>query len=272
MSPAPPISVALPTFDTEAKHLRAAIDSVLAQTESRWELCIADDGSRRAGVREMLSAYASADPRIEVELLDENSGISAASNRALAACDGEFVAFLDHDDVLAPDALAEVARAIAADPSLDVIYSDQDKLDRRGERVAPFRKPDWSPVYALGAMYVGHLLVVRRTLVLEAGGFDPAFDTIQDFELLLRVSERTERVHHLPRVLYHWRAVPGSIAAGVDEKSGVPALQAAAVNAHLRRRGIAATAVPHPEIPHRARLVPEPRSEHPLVSAIVVPG
>lgn len=265
----PLISVAMPTFDTEGAHLREAIDSARAQIHPHWELCIADDGSERAGVREMLSEYASADPRVRVELLRENSGISAASNRALGMCRGEYVAFLDHDDVLTPDALHEVAHAIDADPSLDVIYSDQDKLNHRGDRVAPFFKPDWSPVYALGAMYVGHLLVVRRSLLDRVGGFDPAFDTIQDFELLLRVSEHTDRIHHLPRILYHWRAVPGSIAAGVDEKSGVQALQAAAVTAHLRRRGIAATATPHPEIPHRARLVPEPRSDHPLVSVIV---
>ena len=268
----PLLSVAMPVYDPDEAHLREAIESVLDQLHSRWEMCIVDDGSTQPRVRAVLHEYAARDRRIKLELLDANSGISAASNRAVAMCAGEYVAFLDHDDVLSSDALPEVARAIEADPSLDVVYSDQDKLSTRGARRAPFFKPDWSPVYALGAMYIGHLLVVRRSLLAEAGGFDPAFDGIQDFELLLRVSERTEHIRHLPRILYHWRAVPGSIAAGVDEKSGVPELQARAVNDHLRRRGVAASAVPHSRIPHRTRLVPLPGAERPPVSVIVHGG
>ena len=265
------ISVAMPTYDPAEEYLREAIESVRGQRYPHWELCIADDGSNRARVRELLDEYALADSRIRVEFLERNCGISAASNRALAVCGGEYVAFLDHDDVLAPDALVEVARALDADPSLDVVYSDQDKLGPRGDRVGPFFKPDWSPVYALGAMYIGHLLVVRRALLERVGGFDPSFDTIQDFELLLRVSEHTDRIHHIPRILYHWRAIPGSIAAGADQKAGVPELQARAVSAHLRRRGIGAGAVPHPEIPHRTRLVREASDGQPLVS-VIVPG
>src|SRR5207244_11607894 len=151
-----------------------------------------------------------------------------------------------------------------------VAYSDQDKITPDGRRADPFFKPDWSPVYALGAMYVGHLLVVRRSVAEAVGGFDSQFDTIQDFEFMLRVSERTARIHHIPRILYHWRAIPGSIAAGALEKGGVPELQARAVTAHLRRRGIAATAVPHPSIPHRAPLRPEPRSAAPVSGVIPV--
>ena len=263
------ISVAMPTFDPGERHLRGAIESVRAQRYPRWELCVADDGSRDPRVGQVLSEYASRDSRITVQSAQRNSGISAASNRAVAMCRGEYVAFLDHDDAITGDALSEVARAIDADPSVDVVYTDQDKLTRRGARVAPFLKPDWSPVYALGAMYVGHLLVVRRSLLAEVGGFDSSFDGIQDFELMLRISERTERIRHLPRVLYHWRAIPGSIAAGVDEKPGIPELQARAVSEHLHRRGVAACATPHPQIPHRARLVPEPRADHPSVSVIV---
>ena len=149
----------------------------------------------------------------------------------------------------APEALLRVAQALAEDPELDVVYSDSDKLTALGTRADPFFKPDWSPTYALGAMYVGHLLVVRRALVEEVGGLDPAFDTIQDFEFMLRLSERTERIHHIPKILYHWRAIPGSIAAGAEQKSGVEELQARAVTAHLRRIGVAAIAVPHPSDP-----------------------
>ncbi len=134
-------------------------------------------------------------------------------------CGGEFVGFLDHDDTLTPDALLRVVQALTADPELDVVYSDSDKLTPHGVRADPFLKPDWSPVYALGAMYIGHLLVVRRALAEAVGGFDPAFDLIQDFEFFLRVCERTDRIHHIPQTLYHWRAIPGSIAAGTEQKS-----------------------------------------------------
>jgi GT2 family glycosyltransferase len=265
----PLISVAMPTYDPEERYLREAIESVLGQRYRSWELCVADDGSRDPRVARALEGYAAADPRIRVELGERNSGIAAASNRAVAMCRGEYVAFLDHDDAITADALLEVSRAIERDGSLDVLYSDQDKLNPHGARVAPFHKPDWSPVYALGAMYVGHLLVVRRALIAAVGGFDSSFDGIQDFELMLRISERTDRIRHPPRILYHWRAIPGSIAAGVEEKSGIPALQARAVSDHLRRRGIAAAAEPHPRIPHRAGVVRERRRENPPVSVIV---
>ncbi len=264
----PLISVVMPTYDTAPRYLRAAIDSVRAQRYPNWELCIADDGSTRAATRRTIRRYLSRDARIRGTLLDENSGISTASNEALALCRGELVAFLDHDDALTEDALLWVARAFS-ERDLDIAYSDQDKITPHGRRADPFFKPDWSPVYALGAMYIGHLLVVRRELALEIGGFDPAFDTIQDFEFMLRLSERTERIHHIPRILYHWRAIPGSIASGTSEKDGVPELQARAVGSHLRRRDLSARAVPHPSIPHRVQLRPEPRSSPPRVSVVV---
>ena len=266
----PLISVAMPTYETEPRHLREAVDSVLAQTYPYWELCIADDCSTRADTLRALGKLASRDARITTRLLDDNLGISHATNEALTLCRGELVAFLDHDDALAPDALEEVFRAFARD-EIDVAYTDSDKLTPSGERTDPFHKPDWSPVYALGAMYVGHMLVVRRSLLDECGGLDPAFDTIQDYELLLRLSERTERIHHIPRVLYHWRAIPGSIAANAEAKPGVPGLQVRAVNEHLRRRGLSAEAIPNDRIPHRIRLQPRARPQRPTVS-IVIPS
>jgi len=250
----PLISLVMPTYRTEGRYLREAIDSVLAQYYPDWELRVVDDGSGDERLVATLRAYAAADPRIKFEARPSNEGISAASNAGLALCTGEFVGFLDHDDTLTEDALLRVVQTLAADPELDVVYSDSDKLTARGTRADPFLKPDWSPVYALGAMYIGHLLIVRRAVAEAAGGFDPAFDKIQDFEFLLRVSERTDRIGHIPQILYHWRAIPGSIAAGAEEKSGVPALQARAVTAHLERRGIGLLAEPHPAIPHRAVL------------------
>lgn len=252
----PLISLVMPTYKTSLKYLREAIDSVLAQHYPHWELCIADDGSGQPRLERVLAAYAASDPRIKFKPLTENRGISAASNEALAMCEGEFVGFIDHDDTLTKDALLRVAQTLAADPELDVVYTDSDKLTIKNIRADPFLKPDWSPVYALGAMYIGHLLVVRRSVAEAAGGFDPAFDKIQDFEFMLRVAERTNRIHHIPQILYHWRAIPGSIAAGTDQKSGVEELQARAVSAHLRRLAVAAKAVPHETIPHRAKLTP----------------
>lgn len=251
----PLISLAMPTYKSDLRYLRKAIDSVIAQHYPAWELCIVDDGSDQPELTAALQSYAGAEARIKFAAI-ENRGISGATNAAMAMCEGEFVGFIDHDDELTPDALLRVAQALTADPSLDAVYSDSDKLTLHGVRADPFLKPDWSPVYALGAMYIGHLLVVRRTVAEATGGFDSAFDTIQDFEFFLRVSEHTDRIHHIPQTLYHWRAIPGSIAAGTDQKAGVEELQAKAVSAHLERRGVDAVAVPHPAIPHRAVLAP----------------
>lgn len=271
LSSRPLVSVVMPVYETDAGYLKAAIDSVRAQIYPDWELCIANDGSRKRRVRSVIDARSAADSRIRAIHLERNVGISAASNAALELASGDYVAFLDHDDELTPDALLAAVEAMTAEPELDVVYSDSDKLDLYGRRVDPFLKPDWAPIYALGAMYIGHLLVVRRPLVTEVGGFDSAYDTIQDFELMLRISEHTDRIRHISQILYHWRAIPGSIAAGAEEKSGVPELQAAAVSAHLDRIGARSRAVPHPAIPHRARLAPKRGAtpERTSVSAVI---
>lgn len=268
----PLVSVVMPTFNTDPDLLGEAIGSVISQAYPDWELRVADDGSTDPGVRRVIERHNEAEDRIKAVYLERNCGISAATNRALTDCEGELVAFLDHDDLLAPGALLRVVREFARRPEADVTYSDEDKLSADGRRCDPFLKPDWSPRYALGAMYVGHLLTVRRGLVEEAGGMDPAFDSIQDYEFLLRLSERTEQIHHIPEILYHWRAIPGSIAAGEDQKPGVEELQAEAVNAHLARRGIAARARPHPSIPHRARIAPEPAPSAPASVVIAASG
>lgn len=265
----PTISLVMPTYRTELRYLRQAIKSVQAQHYPAWELCIVDDGSERPEIGRAVEAYAATDPRIHLRQLEHNQGISAASNEGLAMVSGEFVGFLDHDDELVPEALLRVAQEISAHPGTDVVYTDSDKLTPHGRRADPFLKPDWSPVYALGAMYIGHLLVVRRSLAEEAGGFDSAYDSIQDFEFMLRVSERTDRIRHIPQILYHWRAIPGSIAAGAEEKSGISELQARAVSAHLERLEVPAAATPHATIPHRAVLVPRGKVPRAKVSAIV---
>src|SRR3982751_550174 len=193
----PLISLVMPTYKTDPKYLSEAVDSVRSQHYPEWELIVVDDGSEDVALEQTMSSYGG-DRRIRFKPLRENVGISAATNAGLALCEGEFVGFLDHDDTLTPDALLRVAQALAADPELDAVYSDSDKLTIGGVRADPFLKPDWSPVYALGAMYIGHLLIVRTSVAEAAGGFDSAFDKIQDFEFMLRVSERTDRIHHIP--------------------------------------------------------------------------
>jgi GT2 family glycosyltransferase len=207
----PIVSIITPVCNTPPDILSACIESVRAQAYGNWQLCMADDGSSAGGTAEVL-ARCSGDPRIRVTKLDVRSGISAASNAALALATGDYVAFLDHDDTLAPEALADVVRYLNDHRDADVVYSDEDKLDTAGRRCEPYFKPDWSPELFLSYMYACHFLVVRRELVQAAGGFRREYDGAQDYDLLLRVMERTRRIHHIPRVLYHWRKGAGSAA------------------------------------------------------------
>jgi O-antigen biosynthesis protein len=262
----------MPVFETDPGLLEEAIDSVRAQTHPRWELCIADDGSSDPAVRRVIERRAAADERIRPVFLAENRGISGATNEALAMARGEIVAFLDHDDLLEPQALGRIVEEFAAHPETTLAYTDEDKIGPDGRRGDPFLKPDFSPVYALGAMYVGHLLAVRREQLLEAGGPDASYDSIQDFELMLRLTEGGARVRHIPEVLYHWRAIPGSIASGTDQKEGVEELQARAVTAHLERRRVPIRAVPHPVIPHRTRLEDAGAPDRTVTAVIAAPA
>ena len=165
----------------------------------------------------MLEAAATRDPRSGSCAAAANGGIVAASNDALAMARGEFVVLLDHDDKLHPDALAAVAEALDAEPEADYVYTDEDKIDRVGLHFGPFFKPDWSPERMRTQMYTCHLSVLRRSLVEEVGGFDPEFEGSQDWDLVLKVTERARRVVHVPRVLYHWRALETSAAGGGEE-------------------------------------------------------
>jgi GT2 family glycosyltransferase len=241
----PVISVIVPVHDPVEAHLRAALESVREQIYAGWELCIADDGSRAAHVAALLDEYAR-DPRVRVVRRPQAGGISAATNAALALAGGEFVAFLDHDDVLAPDALAVVALR-AAGGDCDVLYSDEDKIDDAGRRFDAYFKPEWSPHTLTSRMYLGHLFVVRRTLVAEAGGLRSEYDGSQDHDLALRVTERTGRIAHLPHVLYHWRRHSGSTASGTGVKSYASEAGRRAVADAMSRRGLDASVLPGPE-------------------------
>ena len=214
-SATPRISVLMPVFDTPEKWLRASIESVLAQTHPNWELCVADDGSTAPHVRSVLSEYAARDRRVRLVFRAVNGGIAAASNSCLDLAAGEFIALLDHDDELHHDAIREATAVLNRCPDADMLYSDEDKIDERGFHLDPFFKPDWSPDYLLGCMYTGHLSVYRTQLVREIGGFRPGVDGAQDYDLALRVGSRTDRIHHIAAVLYHWRTLAVSMACGV---------------------------------------------------------
>lgn len=243
LSHQPLISVITPVYNTDPLLLRACIESVRRQAYPRWEMCLADDASDSEATLAVLREYA-ADSRIRLARLASNSHISAASNVALALASGEFVAMLDHDDELAPEALFEVARCLNEHPNADMIYTDEDKLDLAGQRCDPHFKPDWSPEYFLSCMYTCHLMVHRRSLVDALGGFRVGYEGAQDYDLALRVTAGTTEIHHIPKVLYRWRKIPGSAAAEVEAKPW--ALQAArrALEDHVQQRHLDATVLP----------------------------
>ncbi|HEU5346534.1 MAG TPA: glycosyltransferase [Ktedonobacterales bacterium] len=231
----PLISFVTPVYNTDPQALEQTIQSVLAQTYDHWELCLVDGGSTKAGVRETLQRFAAEDPRIRVQLLDENRGIAGNSNAAVALARGEFVTLLDHDDLVEPDLLYCVVEAINQTPEADVVYYDENLLAADGSQVFPLHfRPAWSPELLLSSPYITHC-TIRRQLLLDIGGFDPALDGAQDWDLFLRLSEQTDNVVRVPRVLYHWRMVEGSAAARLDAKPEVFERQLAAIRNHVRR-------------------------------------
>lgn len=262
---APLFSILTPAYNSKPEWLAEAALSLLNQSFADWEWCIVDDGSDNRETRKLLESLSRVSPRVRVNFAS-NAGISAASNEALALARGEYVCFLDHDDLLHPVALEAMREKIGE--GYDVVYSDEDKLDdATGALVEPFFKPDWSPEYFRGVMYVGHLLCVRRELATTTR-FDSAFDGVQDFEFILRLSETGVSVGHIPRILYHWRKTPGSIAEKTDAKPQIGALQERAVNAHLERMNLAARAE-QAQLPHRLKLVPLRRETSARVSIII---
>jgi O-antigen biosynthesis protein len=240
----PRFSVVTPVYNTDPKWLRACIESVRAQVYPDWELCLADDASTRPDTIAALREYERADPRIRVTYLERNVNISGASNAAVALATGDFVALLDHDDELTPDALFRMAEHLAAHPDADVIYSDEDKLDLAGRRCDPYFKPDWSPEHFLTCMYTCHFMVARRSLVERVGGFREGYEGAQDYDLVLRLMEATDRIHHVPRVLYHWRKLPESTASAGQAKPWALDAGRLALEDYVRRRALDAEVLP----------------------------
>ena len=214
----PLFSIVMPVFNTEPAELEAAIRSVIEQSYRNWELCVADDGSSKPHVREILERAAAADERIKLQFRTAQGGIAAACNTAWETAAGDYITFLDHDDMLAPNALAYVAQTVEEHSDADLIYSDEDKLDYKGRRNEPFFKPDWSPDLLLSENYLCHLLVLRSDLAKKAGGFRSDCDGSQDYDLILRATAHAQKIWHIPRVLYHWRAGAASTASTIENK------------------------------------------------------
>jgi GT2 family glycosyltransferase len=235
----PLISVLMPVYETPLADLQSAIQSVLQQSYPHWELWIANASTDQVALSNFLCQMADSDPRLRVVNLPENLGISANTNQILNLAAGTFIALLDHDDILSANALEEVARRLIDQPDLDLIYSDHDLLCPNDfQRCKPLFKPDWSPEALLSANYVTHLTVIRTALVRELGGFDPACDGAQDWDLFLRVSEKTQRIGHISKILYHWRDGSGSTASNIWQKPLAPLAQLRVLEAHLCRVGL----------------------------------
>jgi O-antigen biosynthesis protein len=213
----PLVSILMPTYDADPDFLRAAIESVRSQTYERWELCIVDDGSSTGVATETVALYR-ADQRVRFSARTGNSGIAAASNAAADMAAGAVITLLDHDDVLRPHALFEIVHYLRSHPDCDLVYSDEDKLDPFGRRLAPHLKPDWSPELLESCNYIGHLTAIRADLFARVGGFREGFDGSQDYDLFLRCSESANEVGHIREVLYSWRMHEGSAAGGDTAK------------------------------------------------------
>ena len=214
----PKISIVVPVFNTRPVFLHELADSVLNQTYPHFELCLLDGNSQNAGTLAALEEIKKRDERVLLGHSKENLGISGNTNLAIAMATGEYIALLDHDDLLTPDALYEVACAIAVQQA-DMIYSDEDKIDEKSAYTfSPHFKPDFSPDYLRGINYICHLMVIKKSLLLEAGGLDSGFDGSQDHDLALRASEKAKCIVHIPKVLYHWRSLNTSMSHGNLEK------------------------------------------------------
>ena len=236
----PLISVLIPVYNVDEKYLKECIESILRQSYDNFEICLVDDASTSQETLDALEVY-DGNPKIKIKHRAKNGHISRATNDALAMANGEFVALVDNDDMLAPNALYEVAKVLNSDKNLDLIYSDEDKLDENGKRCYPHFKPDFSPDTLLGLNYICHLTVARTKLAREIGGFTVGLEGAQDHDFLLRLTEKTNKIYHIPKILYHWRMLEGSTAQKLDNKDYASDKGKLAIEASLKRRNLDAT-------------------------------
>lgn len=216
----PLFSIILATYNSDIAYLKICIDSIQHQTYNNWQLCIADDASVNKGVYRLLKNYSELDPRIKITKRSQNGHISQASNTALSLATGEYIALIDHDDLISPFALQIMAHEIANNPSAQFFYSDEDKIDEHDQRFSPHFKPDWNRDLFYSHNYITHFSVIKKILVEQVGGFRTGVEGSQDYDLFLRVIAHLEdhQIKHVPHILYHWRAISGSTALSSTEK------------------------------------------------------
>lgn len=267
----PSISVLMPVYNPRPKYLRKALDSVLAQTYPHWELCIADDASTNPEVRSVLEQYARKDGRIKVVFREQNGHISAASNSALDLVKGEFVALMDHDDLLPAHALFMVAEEINRSPEAELIYTDEDKVDENDIRHDPHFKTDWNRELLYSQNFIAHMGVYRTELVRKIGGFRVGFEGSQDYDFVLRFLLHTtdERIRHIPHVLYHWRIFPGVTSFSTDNPDASVDTARRALVEYFEQAEPTAEVLPIGQFPGWWRIKRRPPAILPRVSLIV---
>lgn len=240
----PKLSIIIPVFKTPEKYLKEMLNSILAQTYSKWELCIADGSPRDESMERVLKRYAAKDQRIRYVILGENKGIAGNTNAAMDMATGDFIVLADHDDTMTPNALYECVKAINQDPEYDVIYSDEDKMDMDGGALFdPHFKPDFNIDLLRSVNYICHLFAVNKDLTDAVGGFRAEFDGAQDYDFIFRCTEAARKVCHIPKVLYHWRCHQQSTASNPESKLYAFEAGSRAIMDHYRRVGIQAEKV-----------------------------
>jgi len=234
----PLLSIVVPTYNTDLVFLDDCIRSVQAQVYENWELCIVDDASPNQEVRDAIKRYAATDTRIKYKFLKKNQHIAGASNEAIELATGEFIGLFDHDDILWPNALIEVVKVLNRDKKIDFIYTDEDKItEDRHEHLGPLFKPDWNPDFLRSVNIITHFAVIRTSLMREIKGFRSKYNGAQDWDLFLRITEKTDRIHHVPKIVYSWRIHSESTAKSTDTKPYVVEAQKNALTDDLTRRG-----------------------------------
>jgi len=235
----PKVSIITPVYNPTQYALSQCIISVLSQAYENWELCLVDGGSDKTYVKKIIMNFAGKDNRIKYAFLSKNTGIAGNSNEALKLATGEYVGFLDHDDMIAPYALYEVVKLINKSPEVDLIYSDEDKVPEHGEkRYYPFFKPEWSLDMFLSYNYLCHFLVIRRSIIKEVGGFREGYDGAQDYDLILRIIQKSSEIKRIPKILYHWRAARVSTSLSETAKPYVQAATKKAITDYLVKMGL----------------------------------
>lgn len=234
------ISIVVPLYRTDKYLLKELINSVLAQTYGNWELCLSDGSGKDSPIREALEEYQKKDSRIRVVFHEEQLKISENTNAAIQIATGNYIAFADHDDTLAEEALYQMAAEISRHPDTKLLYSDEDVIDIKGKRLIPHFKPDYNPDYLCCVNYICHLVVVKKELLDRVGLLRKEYDGSQDYDFLLRCTENTQNIRHIPKILYHWRSHEGSTAGNPDDKPYAVIAGEKALAAHYERLGIKA--------------------------------